>query len=283
MSKFSLLGIIAAVGLLAGCASDIEQVRDTQPTGTGFTQSLAREYRDFALFEADQMYDWTDAGYFARKGLAAADGEVVLPETLEEWDLPDFAIPDLQSGRARLVELLDDGARQTAPDVAARAQGRFDCWVEQQEENHQPAHIAACREQFMAALAELETAMAPKQAPVAQPAEPTQFRIFFEFDKYMLSQTTNGPDVVQQVLDEAREMGSAPAISLIGHADRAGPEDYNFALSLRRADAVRQALIDGGIPADRITVSGRGEEDPLVPTEDGVKLQENRRVEIILQ
>jgi outer membrane protein OmpA-like peptidoglycan-associated protein len=77
-------------------------------------------------------------------------------------------------------------------------------------------------------------------------------------------------------------MGSV-SISATGHADRAGPEDYNMALSLRRADSVRAALIAGGVPADKITVAGRGESEPAVPTPDGVKEQANRRVVIVLQ
>ncbi|WP_119462657.1 OmpA family protein [Rhodospirillaceae bacterium SYSU D60014] len=283
MNKFSLLGIMAAVGLLAGCASPTDEIRGMQPTGVSFTEALATEYRDFALFETDQMYDFGDGRYFAQKGLAAADGEVVLPESLENWDLPDSAIGDLSAGRTRLVQLLDANGRTTAPGLAAHAQARFDCWVEQQEENHQAAHIAACREEFLAALAELEIAMAPEEEEaVVVPIEPEEFRIFFEFDRYQLADSINGQEIIDQVLAEVQELGM-PAISLIGHADRAGPGDYNFGLSLRRADAVRQALIDGGVPADRISVAGRGEEDPLVPTADDVPLQENRRVEILIQ
>jgi hypothetical protein len=56
----------------------------------------------------------------------------------------------------------------------------------------------------------------------------------------------------------------------------------SMALSLRRADAVRAALIVGGISPDAITVAGRGESEPAVPTPDGVKEQVNRRVEIIV-
>jgi outer membrane protein OmpA-like peptidoglycan-associated protein len=56
-----------------------------------------------------------------------------------------------------------------------------------------------------------------------------------------------------------------------------------MALSLRRADSVRSSLISGGVSADKITVAGRGESEPAVPTADGVREPKNRRVEIILQ
>ena len=58
------------------------------------------------------------------------------------------------------------------------------------------------------------------------------------------------------------------AISASGHADRAGAEDYNLALSLKRAEAVRNALVAAGIPAGAITVARRGESEPAVPTPD---------------
>ena len=54
-------------------------------------------------------------------------------------------------------------------------------------------------------------------------------------------------------------------------------------LSMRRADAVRDALIAGGIPAENITVAGRGESENAIPTTDGIVEQANRRVEIIVQ
>lgn len=280
MFKLKVLGAFAAAAMLAGCASDIEQIRDTtEGTGSAFTQALTQEYRDFALFEADEMYDWPDASYFARKGLAAANGELVLPEELDDWDLPADRIDEMSAARTKLLQLLDAGGRDGAPQIAARAQAKFDCWVEQQEENHQPDHIAACRDDFFAALAELEQAMAPAPAPaMAAPAAPDTFIVYFDWDQAEIT------PAAQAVLDEvlaAVEAGTP--ISVTGHADRSGPEDYNMGLSLRRADAVREVLINGGVAADAITVSGRGEEEPAVPTPDGVREQANRRVEIIIQ
>jgi OOP family OmpA-OmpF porin len=278
MMSLKVVGVVAALGFLAGCASDIETIRNTTPSGgSEFTQALAEEYKQFALYEADEMYDWPDASYFARKGLAAAAGEVVLPEDLANWDIPVGAVDELASARARLIAVLDAGARDTNPVLAARAQGRFDCWVEQAEENHQPMHIAACRDEFYQALEQLET---PPEPPAPEPMAPSVYIVLFDFDRANIR--PDGQAVIDEVIAAAQSMG-APQISVTGHADRSGPADYNLALSLRRADAVRQALIAGGIAPDTITVSGRGEEEPAVPTPDGVREQANRRVEIIIQ
>lgn len=279
MRALSVLGVVAALGFLAGCSSDIEQVRNVQATGASpFNQALAEEYKQFAIYEADSMFDWPDAGYFARKGLAAAGGaETPLPEELANWDIPVGMVDELTSARARLITVLDAGARDSNPVLAARAQGRFDCWVENAEENHQPMAIQACRDEFYTALEQLETPAPPAAAPAVPPEV---YIVLFDFDKANIR--PDGQQVVNQVLADAKAKGT-PQISVTGHADRAGPADYNLALSLRRADAVRQALIAGGISADQITVSGRGEEEPAVPTPDGVREQANRRVEIIIQ
>jgi OOP family OmpA-OmpF porin len=104
----------------------------------------------------------------------------------------------------------------------------------------------------------------------------------FDFDKSYIRDDARA--VIDQVLADAAAQGiSSVNISATGHADRSGSVDYNIALSMRRADSVREALIAGGVPADAITVAGRGESENAVPTEDGVREQANRRVEIILQ
>jgi len=274
MKLLKIVGVLGTLGMLAGCASDIEQMRTVEATGgNAFTQALTEQYRQITIFEADEMYDWPDAGYFARKGLAAAGGEVVLPEEIGNWDIPEDHVQELTDARARLMAALDSGARDSNPEVAARAQGRFDCWVEQQEENHQPDHIAACRDEFLAAMAELEG------APVA--STPGTYVILFDFDRSNINDA--GQAVINQILADIQARGGSVGVSATGHADRSGSEDYNLALSLRRADSVREALIAGGVAADAITTAGRGESENAVPTADGVKEQANRRVEVILQ
>ena len=58
---------------------------------------------------------------------------------------------------------------------------------------------------------------------------------------------------------------------------------YNQGLSVRRAEAVRAELVRNGVPRDAITVQGFGENRPLVPTAQGVREPQNRRVEIVLR
>ena len=70
---------------------------------------------------------------------------------------------------------------------------------------------------------------------------------------------------------------------MAGHADRSGSAQYNQRLSQRRADAVAAELVARGVPRNIIMVSAYGESRPLVPTADGVREPQNRRVEIVLR
>ena len=122
-------------------------------------------------------------------------------------------------------------------------------------------------------------APAPAPAPVA-PAIQRSYLVFFDFDKSDITPEANR--VIQQAATNAKS-GSVSRIQATGHADRAGPDRYNMALSIRRANAVKAVLVRNGIPESQIVVIGKGETEPLVPTPDGVREPQNRRVEILLQ
>jgi len=258
--------------ILVACTDDLQTLRDTKPQGSAFTQNLAREYLRFANFEADEMYDWPDAYHFAAKGLAAARGTEVVPEKSTDWNLPKARIKPIDQGRKRLAAMFETGIKQGRPDTAAHAQASFDCWLEQQEENWQADHIAACRDGFMAALDALET------SPEVQAARFTM--VLFPFDQATLDPAEFA--TLSAIVIRARALGFAE-ISVTGHTDRAGKAGYNMALSLRRAEVVRQALIRHAVPAALIRVAGRGESAPRVITPDGKREAINRRVEIELR
>ncbi len=121
-------------------------------------------------------------------------------------------------------------------------------------------------------------AAAPPPAPAA-PQAPS-FMVFFDWDRSDI--TPQALSTIRQAVQQYQTRGNA-RITATGHTDRSGPDSYNMALSLRRANAVKDALVREGVPATAISVLGRGESQPLVQTADGVREPQNRRVEIVIQ
>jgi len=122
--------------------------------------------------------------------------------------------------------------------------------------------------------------MAAPPPPPAQMAAPPSFMVFFDWDRSNLSQ--QALNTIKQAAGAFKSKGNA-RITATGHTDTSGPEAYNMALSLRRANAVKDALVREGVPAQAISVVGRGEQGLLVQTGDGVREPQNRRVEIVIQ
>jgi outer membrane protein OmpA-like peptidoglycan-associated protein len=120
-------------------------------------------------------------------------------------------------------------------------------------------------------------AVAPPAA--AQPAAPS-FIVFFDWDRSNLS--AQALNTIKQAAASYKTKGSA-RVTATGHTDKSGPDSYNMALSLRRANTVKDALVREGVPATAISVIGKGETQPLVQTADGVREPQNRRVEIVIQ
>jgi outer membrane protein OmpA-like peptidoglycan-associated protein len=116
--------------------------------------------------------------------------------------------------------------------------------------------------------------------PVAPPPTAPSYMVFFDWDRSNLS--AQALNTIKQAAQAFKTTGNA-RITATGHTDTSGPENYNMALSLRRANAVKDALVREGVPATAISVVGVGEKDLLVPTGDGVREPQNRRVVIVIQ
>jgi hypothetical protein len=123
----------------------------------------------------------------------------------------------------------------------------------------------------------------PQQALTAPPAPPPSvaqapsYLLFFDWDKSNLSPQAMA--TISQAAAAYKATGGA-RISDVGNTDTSGSTGYNMALSIRRADAVKNALIQNGVPAAAIESTGRGETSLLVQTPDGVREPQNRRVEL---
>lgn len=118
-----------------------------------------------------------------------------------------------------------------------------------------------------------------KPVPVAAPMEKEviTFSLHFGFDKYQIT------DEMIPVLEQARmilEENSNATYEIAGHTDWTGTEQYNQGLSERRANSVKQWLIDNGVSTSRLSAVGYGELSPKYDnnTKEGRRL--NRRVEI---
>ncbi len=112
------------------------------------------------------------------------------------------------------------------------------------------------------------------------PPQPKGFNVYFDSGSARISPESSG--VVAEVLGEVQRRDSRD-ISLNGHTDRVGDRASNMALSLRRADTVKELLLQAGIVQDYIQMEYYGESKPVIPTEDNVDEPLNRRVEVVVR
>jgi iron complex outermembrane receptor protein len=121
-------------------------------------------------------------------------------------------------------------------------------------------------------------AYTPPPVVAPAPAVAHSYMVFFDFDKSDL--TSDATAIVDQA---AKNAGPAKAteISVTGHTDTVGSDAYNMRLSKRRAESVAAQLEKDGIPSSEIAIVAKGKRDLLVPTKDGVREPQNRRVTIV--
>lgn len=313
MKLLKKIAFLSVLMLTAGCAggasnSTVDALNKAQAVGAPFTKMLASEYRILANEKQSKSLDYSDALHFARKGLAAANGVVVMPEMIDDWDLGDRNLPELVQARAQLVNALENGGRTLASNRAAIAQARFDCWIEQQEESW--AANVPCKTGFFTALKELNeqlgkntepgTPLAEQDFPAPIGADGTgmggaggsgkhgtvplnqaMFIVFFDWDKHNI--TSSGNDVLDAVAQEIQSRRDVKKIVVVGHTDTSGSDKYNDKLSIKRAKAVQESLIARGLSKSMMRIEGRGKSDLLVKTADGVREPANRRAQITLE
>ena len=115
----------------------------------------------------------------------------------------------------------------------------------------------------------------PVQAPA--PA-PQSYLVFFDFNKSDL--TAQATQIVDQAASNAGP-AKVTRLTVTGHTDTVGSDAYNMRLSRRRAESVAARLEKDGIPSSEIEIVAKGKRDLLVPTADGVREPQNRRVQIV--
>jgi outer membrane protein OmpA-like peptidoglycan-associated protein len=102
--------------------------------------------------------------------------------------------------------------------------------------------------------------------------------VFFDFNKSDL--TSQAVSIVDTAAKNAA-MAKVTQLVVTGHTDTVGSDAYNMRLSRRRAESVAAELEKQGIAASEIEIVAKGKHDLLVPTKDGVREPQNRRVQIV--
>ena len=132
----------------------------------------------------------------------------------------------------------------------------------------------------------------PAPAPAPAPRTPTEDEVFDKmtleelnrsgalahvFFAYDSTELTEPSRATIQKNAEYLKRRSSTKVMIEGHADSRGTNEYNLALAERRADATRDYLVSLGIPADRVTIVSKGEEQPFCTEETESCWQQNRR------
>lgn len=162
----------------------------------------------------------------------------------------------------------------------------FTCQFQVRFDDNRVAQGGYWKPQSCAALVEPPTVPAAAAQPAALPREPLRLSAdaLFAFDSAALSAA--GRQAVDGVVGQVQRASRVQHIDVVGYSDRIGTTAYNLDLSRRRADAVRSALVDGGVDPTAVRADGRGDAEPLVQCAQRSHAQliaclaPNRRVQI---
>ena len=265
-----------ASALLSACGMKLEQAERAQPAADQHKAALYDGYLGLSKMEYGEG-DYRDSDYFAARALLASDEQKIEPQVISARDLPADKLNELAIARRQVITALFRGAAEKAPLAAAEAQVKFDCWMQEQEENFQPDDIAACQNGFAAAMDRVKVVLAPEAAQVTSD-DRLVYEVFFDFDSDGLS------DAARQHIGAIAEITrsyEAPLVAVIGNADQVGATQYNLDLSQRRADVVAKELEAAGVKL--LGVFASGDQAPAVANPERQPEQANRRTLIVVR
>lgn len=102
--------------------------------------------------------------------------------------------------------------------------------------------------------------------------------VYFGFDKFNVD--SEGMDTINSNVNIINNSGLVVRVE--GNADERGSDEYNYALALKRASAVKDGLVNSGVSADKIKLVSYGESKPKCIEQTKECYRENRRVDFVL-
>ncbi len=293
MNKFYRTTIaVATLALLGACAST--------PTTTSLLESTRAEYAQAQNSPQVKTYapvEMGEAKVAMDRTNSAADGR-------ENRDKVDNLAYLARQKIAMTMEVAKK--KQAEADVALAAKEREAIRLNQRTNEADQANANAKQAQMNAQMAQADTAQAQRAADEARAktaeaqartamleaqlaelaAKKTERGIIITLGDVLFGtgQSNLTPDGMRsaQKLAEVLKQNPMRKVLVEGFTDSTGNAAYNQELSARRASAVRDALLQMGIAADRISMRGYGEAYPVAANDTGANRQLNRRVEIVL-
>ena len=293
-----LISFLLFIIFLGGCSTSYKElslIKERKPVN--FQEHLLNEYKKKATFEAEEMHDWNSAKLYSEKALKSLETDEIFPEEVSYWKLPEENINEIKIAYDNLMTVYKD-AKIIDPFNLAKAISSLDCWSEQQEENWQTWDIDRCKEDFLNSMHKIYENISNEEnnknkktnkennvenisndkVTVVTKSENNDLMqiIYFDFDKFNLSNVSK--EKVKIFINKNGNL--IDKYLVIGHTDTKGSKNYNLSLSIKRAEVVKELLIDYGIEKENIKILGKGEESLAVYTPDDTKQPANRRVEI---
>ena len=292
-----LLPIISLLIFLGGCSASYKQLSKMEnKEPKNFQEHLLSEYKKRASFEAEEMHDWNSAKLYSEKALKSLETDEIYPEEISYWKIPEENINEIKIAYENLMTIYKD-AKNIDPFNLARAISSLDCWSEQQEENWQTWDINSCKNDFLNAIHNIYEKISTQEneqentnknnnlenetkdeVTIVTKNENKELMqiIYFDFDQFNLSEVSK--DKIKKFLNNYGSVINEYLV--VGHTDTKGTNKYNLSLSIKRAEVVKEILINYGINQSSIKILGKGEESLAVDTPDDTKQPANRRVEI---
>ena len=249
MSNFSLLSISCAVLILCACDHYSEQLaamsahqQDTtqiSPAAGGelsFGGYLKSEYMQLALYEQGQ-YDYKAANYYTKKAKSLSDGSLVSPGSMGEFDIKPYKKEELARAREDLINALNIYNLPENRYTLATAQTRYDCWLEQEEENRENDEVITCKNEFKHSMASL------------MPPDGREMRFAIAFDEGSLTLSEEARISLERALSFWKNNQSRGYKLILSPMAGVNAEETQQQLSM-----VRSILQFNGVPASEIGV-----------------------------
>lgn len=251
-----------------------------------YNSYLALEYLLFAR-SLDSIKDEKTAKHFAKKGLEVAENKRVIPENPLRWEADHLQIEGMVLMQKRLEEILKHPSiKYYLPIQAAHLTYLYDCWISRESKAvFRGSDIAQCRITFSKLVDEIEDYidnLGKDKIEKAEIVSPIFHRYNVEFDFNSYQVNADAVKKIIKVLSHIHDLNGNYRILLVGNADRSGKKLYNQSLAYKRANNVRRYLVKNGVDKALIDFRSFGESFPDLITEDGMKNQYNRNVQIYI-